>query len=526
MKTTSRILKAIGLSLFLAAFTPSDMHAVTTTVPVALLNDAEDIEMLRAEVMKEYDELYGMALQFKERFDDYYYYIYTETDISENYEYILKHTIEDKVYELMSQSDDEQLHTDLQAIIDAISLEIPFEDFANRIDLFYSDVWQNLEKVQSATSIEELVSLYDYSYDLRNVANDINSMFENVTSHDVFNTTNVNQYFETIWNYANELNYPIFHYGDVFMAKSIIFEVCEDEKNICVGGGIVSNEPAIMNPENSECWDSETGTLTLPNQVYGFTLISLGIDAFYKVPLNAILLNESLEDIGYNALYTPSLKRIFIPQNVKTIGHQAFDVNEMERFDVHPQNTYFHATPDHKGLVETATHTLVAASWDVEIPQDVTTIRNAVFMYAQCETKELPAGLKVIGQFAFSCSNLKTIVLPEGLQHIDYCAFGDCFELQTVHACMSQPIDIHELVFEGSYDKAILYVPTGLREIYAASPGWSNFKIILEEGEAPTTINNMTIQDSKPVRYNLSGQRVTKNYRGLVIENGRKVMMK
>ena len=115
-------------------------------------------------------------------------------------------------------------------------------------------------------------------------------------------------------------------------------------------------------------------------------------------------------------------------------------------------------------------------------------------------------------------------------------SFGNCYRMQTIHADMRQPTEIAEDAFymetwrygnkDYTYDNAILYVPTGLRDAYATTPGWSKFKIILEEGEAPTNINNMTVQDSKPVHYNLSGQRVNNNYRGLVIENGRKVMMK
>ena len=42
-----------------------------------------------------------------------------------------------------------------------------------------------------------------------------------------------------------------------------------------------------------------------------------------------------------------------------------------------------------------------------------------------------------------------------------------------------------------------------------------------------TGINNITVDNAKKgVRYNLAGQRVGKNYKGIVIENGHKVVRK
>lgn len=55
----------------------------------------------------------------------------------------------------------------------------------------------------------------------------------------------------------------------------------------------------------------------------------------------------------------------------------------------------------------------------------------------------LPAGVKTIGNSAFSWSKLTSIDLPEGLEVIDTCAFANCFDLR--HLCL--PASVTEIQY-------------------------------------------------------------------------------
>ena len=78
--------------------------------------------------------------------------------------------------------------------------------------------------------------------------------------------------------------------------------------------------------------------------------------------------------------------------------------------------------------------------------------------------------------------------------------------------------------FEGAYGQATLLVPQASLELYKNDPNWSQFyKIVAIESSG---IDEITVDDGAPrVRYNLQGQPVDDGYRGIVIENGKKILV-
>lgn len=82
------------------------------------------------------------------------------------------------------------------------------------------------------------------------------------------------------------------------------------------------------------------------------------------------------------------------------------------------------------------------------------------------------------------CTSLQTIVIPEGLTSIGANAFNGCRALKTVTVMMKNPFAIADNTFESTnsyiYNNAQLRVPVGTREKYASTPGWKNFKNIVE----------------------------------------------
>ncbi len=77
--------------------------------------------------------------------------------------------------------------------------------------------------------------------------------------------------------------------------------------------------------------------------------------------------------------------------------------------------------------------------------------------------------------------------------------------------------------FSGAYNRATLLVPQASLELYKNDPNWSQFyKIVAVESSG---INEISVDDGTPwERYNLQGLPVGDDYRGIVIENGRKIL--
>lgn len=540
MKTTSRLLKIAGLSLLLIGLAPLATIPGTT----AVAQSGEDMEAVRQRLMERLAMMEMLIAEMNAEFEDA-----EDSGFSPNNTRLLKEAVVQKATELKSLGG-LPLQDDMQAIIDAVNNSgngMSKDDMENHLTDCREMVRWLYEQVWSATSMEKLAELEAQAnaieervvytkYELKEW------LEQNKNNEYAFNTKNVNRYYETIWNNAQQLNYNIFKNGDLFVAKGLIFKVLDAEKKTCqLGRGEGNWWPedylAAEDFRTSECYEYVIGDyppgssgnyldkekFTLPDQALGFTLTVIGEAAFNQKYMNIIVLNESLEEIGENALATYGLKEIFIPKNVRSIGLLAFSQlrANMQKFEVDAQNPYMHHTADMKGVVETATNTLIAACQDLEIPDNITALGPGVFYDCDFENKTLPQNLQKIGSNAFQyCKKMKTIALPESLKEIgDYAfsysglqeialpaslttigkqAFSNCNQLATIHAAWDTPFPIDEKMFGIEeynrqtyryewntviYDNAALYVPQGRRDVYAATDGWSLFKKILEEGE-------------------------------------------
>ena len=66
-----------------------------------------------------------------------------------------------------------------------------------------------------------------------------------------------------------------------------------------------------------------------------------------------------------------------------------------------------------------------------EFWKGITEIGNSVFAQTEISSIEIPKGVKIIGDLAFSeCKNLKSVKLPEGLEYIEAGAFMSCTNLE------------------------------------------------------------------------------------------------
>lgn len=147
----------------------------------------------------------------------------------------------------------------------------------------------------------------------------------------------------------------------------------------------------------------------------------------------------------------------------------------------------------------------------------------------------LPEGLKTIGERAFeSCYDLREVQLPSTLEAIGDYAFNSCPSLNSVVSRMESPVAISRNVF--TYDewindstlaevfsKATLYVPEGFKARYQLADVWKEFFTISEFD--PTGIPQVVANEKTPRIFDLSGRRLNRPRKGLLIINGKKVLI-
>ena len=191
----------------------------------------------------------------------------------------------------------------------------------------------------------------------------------------------------------------------------------------------------------------------------------------------------------------------------------------------------------------------------IDIPDNVTYIGEYAFQH--CTTlmdMELPENLKQIDNFAFrdcqrltsivfreavtnigveafaGCTGLQSITLPGGISRIGDEAFKDMPRTGHIYCNAIKPFTIGEKTF--NYN-CTLHVPQGSKALYEKASYWRNFKVIEEEptGEAvrytETGVTSAT-QDAESAErfYDLQGRPMDGTQKGILIRNGKKVLVK
>ena len=151
------------------------------------------------------------------------------------------------------------------------------------------------------------------------------------------------------------------------------------------------------------------------------------------------------------------------------------------------------------------------------------------------ETLVLPEGLKTIGERAFeSCYDLSEVQLPSTLEALGDYAFNNCPSLNSVVSRMESPVAISRNVFIYNewindstwaevFTRATLYVPEGFKVKYQEADVWKEFSTISEFD--PTSIPQVVANEKTPRIFDLSGRRLNRPRKGLLIINGKKVLI-
>ena len=134
----------------------------------------------------------------------------------------------------------------------------------------------------------------------------------------------------------------------------------------------------------------------------------------------------------------------------------------------------------------------------VTIPNSVISIGSAAFSGCSGLTSmTIPNSVSIINDKTFSnCSGMTSLTIPNSVVYIGDDAFGRCIGLTSIISEIKKPF-MMSYVFESPnwsiYNTAILTVPAGTKSAYQSTPGWNEFKNIVEAGSSNET--SFTIDD-------------------------------
>ena len=289
-------------------------------------------------------------------------------------------------------------------------------------------------------------------------------------------------------------------------------------------------------------------SVSLPN-----TITSIGNGAFlYCENLRHITIPESVTELG---LYVfgdcISLSDIVIPEGITTLGNQMFSgCSSLSAVTLPSSLTY---------IDDWAFQGCSSLPY-IEIPANVTYIGERAFQGCGLTEIKLPTKLKEIGKYAFNhCNALASIVIPESTRTIGAEAFAGCTSLASVTLPITLTA-IDELAFTDIPNSAHIYckaqkpfkiathafnynctlhVPQGCKEAYEEADFWKNFTTIVEDeeengtefvfagdvtGVSPAVEAEKT--ESSEQFYDLQGRPVDGTQKGILIRNGKKVLVK
>ena len=210
-------------------------------------------------------------------------------------------------------------------------------------------------------------------------------------------------------------------------------------------------------------YDGCPKSLTVPSELDGYTVTSLGYQAFYNQPelvsielpdtltiigdyafefctkLENILIPEGVTSIGEGAFYgCDALTEVNISENVANIGDDAFHYCKgLKNINVSPNNAVY--SSENGVLFNKDKTTIIQYPSGNErstysIPNSVTTIAPRAFSYNDyLKSMDIPDGVTDMGYDAFfRCENLESVTIGKGISVISFRAFSGCSSLKDV----------------------------------------------------------------------------------------------
>jgi Leucine-rich repeat (LRR) protein len=186
--------------------------------------------------------------------------------------------------------------------------------------------------------------------------------------------------------------------------------------------------------EVTGCVDECPDDLIIPEEIDGYSVVSIGELAFDNIGLTALILPNTLQYIGSWAFLRNQLTTLTIPTSVIEIGRSAFDLNQLVEVII-PEGVVRIERAAFGGNMLTSIVLPNSLEYlagfnsnqisSLAIPNNVTHIGTEAFVYNNLESVVIPDSVEVIGSEAFSNNRLSTVSLPLGLKEIDHVAFNN-----------------------------------------------------------------------------------------------------
>ena len=202
--------------------------------------------------------------------------------------------------------------------------------------------------------------------------------------------------------------------------------------------------------------------------------------------------------IGEGAFEDCGFTSITIPERVTTISNHAF-----ERCSELSSITITNGVTSIGDYAFGGCYKLTSIS----IPNNVTIIGKGAFNSTPLTSVTIGSNVSSIGNYAFVCYNT----------FAEFCSY-----LKSIVSLNPTPPILGGNTF-ASYNKTILKVPVGSKEVYQNAEEWKNFMNI-EEFD-PTSIQIIILdKDIKSPVYDLNGRRLNESNTSINIIGGKKVM--
>lgn len=208
-----------------------------------------------------------------------------------------------------------------------------------------------------------------------------------------------------------------------------------------------------------QAYSGEDINLTIPSQIDGVSVTSLGEDSFSCCDtLESVTIPKSIKNIGSLAFSDcTSLKSISIPNSVTAIGDYAFcgctSLTNV-KLPTKIQKLLEYTFSECSNLKE------------ITIPSSVTTIEEGVFDCCSSLTNiTIPNSVTSLGDYSFNeCTNLKEITIPSSVTNIGESAFSECESLTHI-TIQSEITKISDFTFSDCTSLENMIIPDTVTSI-------------------------------------------------------------
>ena len=214
------------------------------------------------------------------------------------------------------------------------------------------------------------------------------------------------------------------------------------------------------------CKESASGAITIPSEIDGKSVTSIGAGAFYGCTgLTSITIPDSVTSIGDGTFEDcTGLTSITIPNSVESIGSDAFaGCSSLTSINVARGNNYYSGNNGvlfNKKKTELIRYPEGKSQTSYTIPNSVTSIGEMAFLCCRSLTSiTIPDSVTSIGYGTFAdCTGLTSITIPNSVTSIEDAAFDGCASLKDVYYTGSK--DEWKAISIGEYNGCLLNATT------------------------------------------------------------------